>query len=272
LLGQLRDRALLFAGDALLWRPCLAPLNRARASVGLAPVAHPLDQVRRAHRVLIMTSTWFDFDAPEHRGNVRYVGAELADPSWAAPWTSPWPDDHPDPLVLVALSSSFMDQGAIIRRIISALSSLRVRALVTVGPALDVRAFESRANIVVCASAPHAHVLPGASLVITHAGHGTVLRSLACGVPMVCMPMGRDQGDNAARAEAAGAAITLSPRASARAIRRAVERAIGDGSLRAAAREAADRLARERRGDRAVEELEALLVHRARTAVGAPSA
>jgi len=29
--------------------------------------------------------------------------------------------------------------------------------------------------------------------VITHAGHGSVLKALAAGVPLVCMPLGRDQ-------------------------------------------------------------------------------
>jgi hypothetical protein len=48
-------------------------------------------------------------------------------------------------------------------------------------------------------SAPHGEILRQASLLITHCGHGTTLKALAAGVPMVCMPMGRDQNDTAAR-------------------------------------------------------------------------
>src|SRR5581483_3439421 len=47
-LGRLRDRAIEAAGDALLWRSCLPHLNFARRSVGLPPIEHPLDQIRRA--------------------------------------------------------------------------------------------------------------------------------------------------------------------------------------------------------------------------------
>jgi hypothetical protein len=41
--------------------------------------------------------------------------------------------------------------------------------------------------------------LAEASAVLTHAGHGSVLKSLAAGVPLVCAPMGRDQRDNTVR-------------------------------------------------------------------------
>ena len=57
---------------------------------------------------------------------------------------------------------------------------------------------------------------------VTHCGHGTVIRTLAAGVPMVCMPIGRDQNDNAARVTARQAGVRISPKASVGAIRRAV--------------------------------------------------
>ena len=38
-------------------------------------------------------------------------------------------------------------------------------------------------NVFVCRSAPHNQLLPEAAKVVTHAGHGTVIRSLAAGVP-----------------------------------------------------------------------------------------
>src|SRR5207248_8948080 len=63
------------------------------------------------------------------------------------------------------------------------------------------------ANVHVCASAPHSELLKQAAVVVTHAGHGTVIRALAAGVPLVCMPMGRDQNENAARVVFRGAEI-----------------------------------------------------------------
>jgi len=258
-LGRARDRALYALGDAILWRPCLPWLNLARREVGLGPVEHPLDQLRRANRVLVQTSAWFDFNASRADGNVRYVGPELADPSWAtSSWTPPWGASS-KPLVLVAFSTTFMGQVRALKRIIRAATPLDVHVLVTVGPSLDPDLFRAPRHVIVRASAPHSAVLPHAALVVTHGGHGTVIRALAHGVPLLCMPMGRDQSDNAARAVAIGAAITRSHRAGVREIRRAVARSITDTTLRASARHARDELKSEHIGDPAVDELESLL-------------
>jgi len=251
-------RALEAIGDAILWRPCVPHLNRARRAVGLADVAHPLDQIRRADRVLVQTCAWFDFDAPKIAGNVRYVGAELDDPSWAAREIDAGLPRGDDPLVLVAFSTTFMDQARSIERVISALAPLRVRAIVTVGPSLDPRAFRASDDVRVVASASHAAILARAALVVTHGGHGTVIRALAHGVPVVCAPMGRDQSDNAARVEHARAGVTISRRASITAIRAAVERALGDDRLREGAQRAREAILADRASDLAVTELEAL--------------
>ena len=52
----------------------------------------------------------------------------------------------------------------------------------------------------------HSEVLRNAKLSISHAGHGIVSKSMYFGVPMVLVPMGRDQPGVAARAEALGIA------------------------------------------------------------------
>jgi UDP:flavonoid glycosyltransferase YjiC (YdhE family) len=58
-------------------------------------------------------------------------------------------------------------------------------------------------------SAPHGPLLDGAAVFVTHAGHGSTLRPLMAGVPLLCLPMGRDQHDNAARVSHRGAGLTL---------------------------------------------------------------
>jgi UDP:flavonoid glycosyltransferase YjiC (YdhE family) len=133
---------------------------------------------------------------PKH---VRYVGPILDDPQWAEPWHAPWPDGNHDPLVLVGLSSTFQDQAPVLRSVVKALAGLRVRALITLGEMLPEGEVLSTGSVVVVRSAPHGEILRQASLLITHCGHGTTLKALAAGVPIVCMPMGRDQNDTAAR-------------------------------------------------------------------------
>jgi UDP:flavonoid glycosyltransferase YjiC (YdhE family) len=101
-------------------------------------------------------------------------------------------------------------------------------------------------------------VLEHASLTVTHGGHGTVAKSLAAGVPLVCLPMGRDQPDVAARVVRAGAGARLKVDTGSGAIADAVSRVMGEASYTMAARALADAIADERREDRAVAELEAL--------------
>ena len=48
-----------------------------------------------------------------------------------------------------------------------------------------------------------------ACLLVSHAGHGVVLKALYHGVPMVLVPWGRDQPGVAARAEALGVAKVI---------------------------------------------------------------
>jgi MGT family glycosyltransferase len=119
-------------------------------------------------------------------------------------WDSPWADDHPDPLVLASFSTTFQDQRDLARRVLEALDGLRVRCLLTSGPALNLDGIRIPPNVEACGFVPHAAVLPHADLVVTHAGLGTVHAALASGVPLLCIPDGRDQNDNAARVVAAG--------------------------------------------------------------------
>jgi hypothetical protein len=132
-----------------------------------------------------------------------------------------------------------------LRNVVAAFDELDVRALVTVGPAIDPTIFsQAPANIVVVRSAPHGQVLKQASVCVTHCGHGTTLKALAAGVPLVCIPMGRDQNDTAARVTALGAGVRLKPSATPTQIRHAI-RAVLEGPYRKAAEKLAAAIAQE---------------------------
>jgi MGT family glycosyltransferase len=260
-LGRLRD-AMLTRALRYLYGRGLPALNEARAQLGLDPLGHPWEQFDRANRVLVLTSAAFDFPATQLPPNVRYVGPQLDEPVWAEPWQSPWtPDqDHSDPLVVVGFSTTPQQQEPVLHQIIAALGGLRVRGLVTVGPALDPAAFHPPANVVVRASVAHTQVFPQASVVVTHAGHGTAIRALSYGAPLLCLPLGRDQRDDAARIVARGAGLRLSPKASADEIRVAIQRLLEEPHFREHAGELARAIAEDVYERRGVRELEALVV------------
>jgi MGT family glycosyltransferase len=243
-LGRWRD-ALLRAATTRVFNRALPAFNAVREEYGLSPLRHVYEQFLGADQILVQTSPAFDFTSPHQPAHVRYVGPILEDPEWlgsspeaagaAAAWQPPFPADDQRPLVLVGLSSTFQDQVALLQRIVAALSRLPVRALVTLGPALSPDEVQGSENVRVVRSAPHSQVLRHASLLITHCGHGTTIKGLAAGVPLVCLPMGRDQNDTAARVVHAGAGVRLAPSASSARIGATVARVLAAPSFQQAA-------------------------------------
>jgi len=254
--GRFRDRIINGLGERLWDANGLAELNALRRRFELPPLGHLFEQVARARRQLIMTSESFDFPA-RLPGNARYVGPVLDEPAWAE--SSQWraPEGH-GPLVLVALSSTFQNQIGCLQRIVDALGAMPVRAVVTTGPAVDPTTLRSACSVAIVPSAPHREVLRQARLAVTHGGHGTVMKALAAGVPMVVLPHGRDQADTAARIAARGAGVALSRTARAAAIRSAVGRVLQHDSYRDAARRLGEVIRRDAEANTLIHELEAL--------------
>jgi MGT family glycosyltransferase len=256
-LGALRDAALTW-GFRRAFAPGLRPLNGARRELGLQPVEDVFEQFLRPDVGLVLTSPEFDFGSPDGLpDNVRYAGPVLA-PDATLGWDSPWPPDDARPLVLASFSTTFQDQRDLAEAVLAALGELPVRGLLTTGPALDLAGDPVPANVEIREFVPHAAVLGEADLVVTHAGLGTVHAALRAGVPMVCVPDGRDQTDNAARVVAAGAGVRLGRRASASKLRNAIATALEDSSLREGAGRLAAAFSREDGVARSVAEIEAL--------------
>jgi MGT family glycosyltransferase len=227
--------ALLRAITTRLFNSALPALNAERRARGLRPVDSTYQQMLRADRILMLTTPAFDLTSPALPPHIVWVGPQLDDPSWTDAWRSPWSAGDTQPLVLVGLSSTFQDQAAVLRRIVDALAALPVRALVTRGPAVRPGEVPGAENVTVVATAPHAAVLREAALLLTHCGHGTTMKGLAAGVPLVGMPMGRDQNDTAARVVYRGAGLRLKPSADVASIRRAIERVLREPAYRASA-------------------------------------
>jgi MGT family glycosyltransferase len=252
--GRLRDKV-VGGMNRRLFDKGLPALNAARREHGLAPASSAIEEVLKGDRLLLLMSRAFEFEQCRPPDNAVFVGPRLADPAWVSDWTAPAGDE---PLVLVGLSSTFMDQVDVLRRIAAALGDLPVRGLITTGPAVDPDAIDAPANVTVVKSAPHREVLRHASAVVTHGGLGTMIKSLAAGVPVVAMPMGRDQLDNGARLEVAGAGIRIKPGAKPARIAGAVRSVLAEPGYAAGARRIADAIADELRSDLAVEEIETL--------------
>ena len=265
--GRLRDAAFAQVFRRF-YNARLADLNRVRAVAGLPALSSTFEQFWRADRLLVLTSPAFDFPTTSLPPNVRYVGPQLDDPAWLAPWEPPaaWQDDG-RPLVLVSLSTTYQGQAAVARRIVAALAEMPVRGLVTLGPALRPEDIALPPNVRAVQYAPHTLVCPQADLVVTHGGHGTIITALSCGVPVVCLPMGRDQADNAVRVVWRGAGLRCSRKANGATLRRVIRRALEEPRFRAGARRVAEGIASHAGTSDAIQEVEALAALRLESAV-----
>lgn len=229
--GRFRDKILTRLFNLKL-DGFLPEINKTRSRLKLPALERTSDLIHGADLRLIQTLERFDFPIEPKPSNVRYTGPALNDPDWTSSWSNPWSAEDPRPLVVISLSSTFQNQNAAIQSAIDALKGQEIRGLVTLGPALEKEGFSVPENVIIVDSAPHSQVFPLANLVITHAGHGTIMRALSHGLPLICLPMGRDQNDNAIKVQHHGCGIALSSKAGAGKIRKAVQHIISDKSYK----------------------------------------
>jgi MGT family glycosyltransferase len=134
--------------------------------------------------------------------------------------------------------------------------------LVTLGPALDPAQFEAPPNVRLETFVPHSAVLPRATAMVTQCGLGTLMKALAHGIPLVCIPLVGDQPDNAARVVAHGAGIRLERDATPETIGRAIQHVLTQPGFSQNARRMAEILAKEDGAQTAAEEIESVVRQR----------
>ncbi len=146
---------------------------------------------------------------------------------------------HPEqPTVLVSLSTyAFPALAKTWQRVLDALDGLDARIIATTGPAIDPAGLRVPTGVELHRWLDHRQVMPTASLVVGHGGHGTTMAALAHDLPVLVLPLdsGGDQPFVGRVVEAAGAGRTLSRRSSPTRIRTAIEELLLDGSHRKAA-------------------------------------
>jgi UDP:flavonoid glycosyltransferase YjiC (YdhE family) len=213
----------------------LVLLNDACARLGVIGLTHVVDLFDRSDRLLLAISRAFDFQADSLPDNVRYVGPLLDQPNWSLPWRAPWSARSDRPRALIACSTGSQGQGQLVQRVLNAMGLIEIDAVATAGPNLNIADLQAPENVHLLQSAPHDSVMKEVSAVVTQGGHGTVNRALINGLPLLVLPMARDQGANALRVEAKGAGLRLPPTASEAEIASAVNRLTTEPRFRASA-------------------------------------
>jgi UDP:flavonoid glycosyltransferase YjiC (YdhE family) len=233
------------AAGRALWRAFERPVarglergrlefNDTRRRVGLPPLAHVHGGISRR---MCLVGTFPQLEYPREWPAGTHVVGPL---QWEPPAAEVEPPVGGEPLILVAPSTAQDPQHRLLRAALTGLANEPVRVLATwnrrplpgpvpVGP---------RQRLVEWLS--YERTMPRCDLVICHAGHGTMARALACGVPVLAVPHSGDMAENAARLDWAGAGLRLPWRLLAPAtLRLAVTEALRARSLRSRAQELA---------------------------------
>jgi UDP:flavonoid glycosyltransferase YjiC (YdhE family) len=240
-----------------LYAHAIEPIDALRRHAGLAADA---GAALRAEPVFTAFPPSLDGTGAERQLHAP-LRIRMADetPSSATPYWAP--ADDGTLLIYITFGTivgGMADARSIYRTSLEAVASLPVRALLTTGPGIEHDMLGPiPANVRVEAWVPQRDVLPHVAALVCHGGSGTVTGALAAGIPLVVVPLGADQPENARRIAAAGAGIAL-PKPDAAALRGAIERVLADAELRRGAQKIAAEFAAMPTIERAIDALVAL--------------
>ena len=122
-----------------------------------------------------------------------------------------WITGEHHPVLYVTLGTYF-NQLSVFRVVLAGLSTVAAAVLVTVGADQDPTALGPQpANVHLARYVSQSLLLPHCAAVICHAGSNSILGAATHGLPLLCIPQGADQFDNAARCVQCGLGRQLLP-------------------------------------------------------------
>jgi UDP:flavonoid glycosyltransferase YjiC (YdhE family) len=178
-------------------------INDARAELGLEPITRHAMMISEG---LTMVATFPQLEYPRRwPPYMRVTGPpifELPFPDIELP-----PGDAP--LVLVAASTEQDARLSLVRAALDALADEPVRVLATINRRGAAWSGPVPANATVVDWLSYTQVLPQVAAVISRGGHGTLVRALDQGIPVLVCPTGGDMAENATRVAWYGAGVML---------------------------------------------------------------
>jgi UDP:flavonoid glycosyltransferase YjiC (YdhE family) len=178
-------------------------LNQQRVHLGLPPVERFHGGISTD---LAMVATFPQLEYPRRwPAGVEVTGPmsfEIPHPEIELP-----PGDRP--LVLVAPSTAHDSDNRLVRTALAALAKEPLRVVATTNRVRPQRPIEVPANAILLDWLSYTQLMPAASLVVSHGGHGTVARALGAGTPVLICPITGDMSETAMRVDWAGAGLSL---------------------------------------------------------------
>ena len=191
------------------------PVGRLRARLGLPPAGHPMFAGMFSPRLtLAIFSHVLAEPQPDWPPHVRTTGFVF----YNGPDRTLSSEIHeflaagPPPVVFTLGTSAVGAAGRFYHESAAAAERLGMRAVLLIGSFEQNRPDGASRNVLVVDRAPHQLLFPRASAIVLHGGIGTTGQALRSGRPILVVPHGHDQFDNAHRITKLGVARTLHPR------------------------------------------------------------
>lgn len=178
-----------------------------RRTVGLPPVAPGL--LLRPYGDLNLLATHPALELPRDDLGDRLV------------WVGPCTEDRPDPdeglfpwtllegalpLAYVSMGTVFNQNPQVYEAILDGLEAAGLRCVVSAGASYERLSRQPRRpGVHLFPRVPQLAILHRVDLVVSHGGNNTVNETLAAGTPLLCVPTGAEQVENAHRVERLGA-------------------------------------------------------------------
>lgn len=208
------------------------PVHRLRAQLGLPAAGHPMFEGMFSPRLtLALFSRVLGEPQPDWPLHVRTTGFVFYNGPDAAlsPELEEFLAAGPPPVVFTLGTSAVGAAGSFYHESAAAVARLGVRAVLLIGSFERNRPNQPSRDVLVVDRAPHQLLFPRAGALVIHGGIGTTGQALRSGRPVLVVPHGHDQFDNAHRITKLGVARTLHPkRYRAPRVARELERLLDD--------------------------------------------
>jgi MGT family glycosyltransferase len=228
--------AVMRAAGVLIMRPLVREWSRTLSALGIShpPAGTLLEFTLSPYSYTVPSPPGFDLPRPDLPPQVQYVGACLWHETGAtADWESPFTDDKP--LIYCSAGTLVPRVGySFYRKAIDAVVGEPVNMLAVIGRGIDPAQYGTPpANVVLRDYVPQNPVMRKAAAMIFHGGGATLTSALAQGIPVIVIPFGSDQPENAQRVERLGVGIHLDRnKCTADDVRNALRRVLNEPSYR----------------------------------------
>jgi MGT family glycosyltransferase len=192
-----------FRREQFVLRRLDSRINRVRHKFGLAPITtESLSTPYSKWLNLIVSAEAIEAPRDNLTENTFFIGPCFGKRNGDSS-SFPFDQLHQDKYkVYVSLGTVFNNKPHVFRKIMDALDNPDYQVIISAGGAFaKLKKSVIPKNVMLFPSVPQVDLLPKVDLVIGHGGNNTTNETLAAGKPLIIMPIGGEQGDNASRIE-----------------------------------------------------------------------